>query len=85
MLLALDIGDYRRMNDIVTQINNNNIYTVSIDHHPENEIFFDMSLVDVKAPATGYLIWDYLNCKDVYNVVKANKTDTIPKFSSSPQ
>jgi len=61
MLIALDIGDYRRMNDIVMQINDNNIYTVSIDHHPENEIFFDMSLVDVKAPATGYLVWEFLN------------------------
>ena len=60
ILIALDIGDYNRMNDIVKEITNRNIYSISIDHHPEKTKFFDLSLVDIKAPATGFLVWDYL-------------------------
>ena len=60
IVIALDIGDYRRMNEIKDEIVKNNIYSVSIDHHPEDEDFFELSLVDVSAPATGYLVWKYL-------------------------
>jgi len=59
VVIALDIGDYKRMNEIKDRIIQYTIYSVSIDHHPENEKFFDVSLVDVSAPATGYLVWDY--------------------------
>ena len=38
----------------------NEIYTVSIDHHPEDVKFFDLSLVDITAPATGFMVWDFL-------------------------
>jgi len=64
VLIALDIGDYTRMNNIVNEISRNNIYSISIDHHPEKTKFFDLSLVDINAPATGYLVWDYLMYND---------------------
>ena len=60
IVIALDIGDYKRMNQIKDKINELHIYSVSIDHHPEEEQFFDLSLVDVSAPATGYMVWKYL-------------------------
>jgi len=60
IVIALDIGDYKRMNEIKDEIVKNNIYSASIDHHPEDEEFFELSLVDVSAPATGYLVWKYL-------------------------
>ena len=59
-VIALDIGDYKRMNQIKDEIIKNSIYSISIDHHPEDEDFFDLSLVDTSAPATGYLVWKYL-------------------------
>ena len=40
IVIALDIGDYKRMNEIKDKINEYNLYSVSIDHHPEEEKFF---------------------------------------------
>jgi len=60
LVISLDIGDYRRMNQVKDKIIENEIYTVSIDHHPEDVKFFDLSLVDITAPATGYMVWDFL-------------------------
>ena len=60
LIIALDIGDFKRMNDIVEMIKKHQLFTASIDHHPEDEKFFDSSFVDTKASATGYMIWDFL-------------------------
>ncbi len=68
ILISLDIGDYRRMNEIKDRIIENNIFSVSIDHHPEDEKFFDLSLVDTNSPATGYLVWDFLMFNDYKNL-----------------
>ncbi len=74
IVIALDIGDYKRMNEIKDKIIENDIYSASIDHHPEEEQFFDLSLVDISAPATGYMVWKFLefnNYKDL-SIITAN-------------
>ena len=59
LIVSLDIGDYKRMNNIVEMIKKHHLFAVSIDHHPEHEKFFDLSLVDIEAPATGYMVWKF--------------------------
>ena len=58
--IIFDIGDYRRLNEIYLEIKKNNIFTVSIDHHPSEDDFFDECFVDINMPATGYMVWEYL-------------------------
>jgi len=74
LLIALDIGDYKRMNNIVNMINKYHLYSTSIDHHPEDEEFFDLSLVDINSPATGYMVWDFLryNKFNDLSIIQAN-------------
>ena len=74
LVIALDIGDYKRMNNIVKMIDKYHIYSVSIDHHPEQEKFFDLSLVNLKSPATGYMVWQFLKFNNYSNLslIEAN-------------
>ncbi|MAZ61464.1 MAG: hypothetical protein CMG50_04735 [Candidatus Marinimicrobia bacterium] len=58
--IAFDIGDYRRMNELSTQIKENNIYSVIIDHHPYSSDFFDLVLVDINFASTGNMVWSFL-------------------------
>ena len=58
--IIFDIGDYKRLNEIHNEIKNNNIYCVSIDHHPSEDKFFDQCFVDISMPATGYMVWNFL-------------------------
>ena len=57
--IIFDIGDYRRLGVIGNLIKNNNIYTISLDHHPSDDKFFDLKILNVSAPATGYVVWKY--------------------------
>ena len=57
--LIFDIGNYKRLGEIAEILQNNNIYKVSIDHHPSNDNFFDHRFLDIQAPATGYLVWKF--------------------------
>jgi len=66
--IIFDIGDYNRLEDIKCQINDNNIYAVSIDHHPSEDKFFDQCFVDLSYPATGYMVWDFLRFNDYNNI-----------------
>ncbi len=59
LAIIFDIGHYKRLGEIANQINKNNIYSVSIDHHLSHDIFFDVSIVDIEAAATGLLVWKY--------------------------
>ena len=58
--IAFDIGDCKRLNELYDEINNNNIYSVCIDHHPSESNFFDAMFIDISMPATGYMVWNYL-------------------------
>ena len=57
--ILFDIGDYKRINEIYPQIKNSKI--VLFDHHPvkEDNPYF-LEVLDLGAPATGYMVWKYL-------------------------
>ncbi len=59
LTIVFDIGDHRRTGPIGEKV-----YTTStvvcIDHHPPRDNHpFTLNIVDLNAPATGYLIWKY--------------------------
>mgnify|MGYP006184218239 FL=1 len=58
--IIFDIGNYTRLGEISEVLDDNNITSISIDHHPSDDSFFDFRCLDVSAPATGYLVWKYL-------------------------
>ena len=39
VVISLDIGDYRRLNEISNEIKKKHIFSISIDHHPEKKNF----------------------------------------------
>ena len=57
--IIFDIGSYTRLGEISNILKNNNIKCVSIDHHPSEDNFFNFRCLDILAPATGYLVWQY--------------------------
>ena len=67
LAIAFDIGDYKRLYDISDNISKNHIYSVSIDHHPYNDNFFDLPLVDTSFAATGHMVWEFLKFNDFLN------------------
>ena len=71
LAIVFDIGDYRRLECISDNIKKYHIYSVSIDHHPYEGDFFDLPLVDMNYPATGHMVWDFLqynNYKDLDSI-----------------
>ena len=59
LTIIFDIGDYRRIGAIATQVYGKN-KSVSIDHHPSRSgAPFELDIVDCDAPATGYMVWKY--------------------------
>ena len=74
LLISFDIGDYKRLEKIKEHAELNHIYSVSIDHHPYEGDFFDLALVDVNYPATGQMVWDFLqyNNSGDLNIIQAN-------------
>ncbi len=66
LAIILDIGDYKRMNVLWDELETNKILTLNIDHHPHlKNSPFTHNIIDVKAAATGEIIFDYL--KRQYN------------------
>ena len=59
LVLIFDIGDYKRLGEIYKISLNGDNFKISIDHHPSNDGFFDLKIVDVNAAATGFLVWKY--------------------------
>ncbi len=83
--ILLDIGNYTRTGEMWNVIKQNGTSIVNIDHHPYlDDHPFTINISDVKASATGELIYDYLkaidpNClsKIVYEAIYvAIMTDT---------
>tara|TARA_A100001011_G_scaffold383316_1_gene454364 strand:+ start:18 stop:851 length:834 start_codon:yes stop_codon:yes gene_type:complete len=61
LAIIFDIGDYRRLKEIFPLIKSCK-NKINIDHHESrNESFFSFEYIDLKAPATGYMVWEYLN------------------------
>ena len=58
LAIIFDIGDLNRLNEIYPLIENNKICV--IDHHPKNDdLSLVLSVIDVYAPATGYMVWKF--------------------------
>ena len=61
LAIIFDIGSYKRLRDIHPLIKNCE-NKISIDHHiSKDSSFFTYEYIDVTAPATGYMSWDFLN------------------------
>ena len=61
LAIIFDIGNYTRLRQIHSLIINCK-NKVSIDHHLSlKNSFFNHEIIDVDAPATGYIVWDFLN------------------------
>ena len=61
LALIFDIGDYDRLGVLGNKLNNNNIYTINIDHHPNlNDGRFNDNYVNIDAAATGEMVYDFL-------------------------
>ena len=65
--IIFDIGNYTRLGEISNILRSNSVKCISIDHHPSEDDFFDFRCLDVLAPATGYLVWQYFKFID-YNL-----------------
>ena len=61
LAIIFDIGSYKRLREIYPLIDSCED-KISIDHHiSKNSSFFSFELVDITAPATGSISWDFLN------------------------
>ena len=61
LALIFDIGDYGRLGVLGNKLSNNNIYTINIDHHPnQNDGRFNDNYVNIDAAATGEMVYDFL-------------------------
>ena len=75
MTILFDIGDFRRINEIYPEIKNSKI--VLFDHHPlSKDNPYSVIVLDLGAPATGYMVWKYLQHLSIGNydldIVSAN-------------
>jgi len=60
LTIVFDIGDHRRTGPIGELVYESS-YIISIDHHPAKEGHpFDLNIVHPDAPATGYMVWKYM-------------------------
>ena len=61
LAIIFDIGSYTRLKEIVPLISNCQ-EKISIDHHvSRDKDFFSFEYIDLEAPATGYMVWEYLD------------------------
>ena len=60
LVIVFDLGDFKRLGKIGDNILNNKIDVINIDHHvPRDDEYYLLSIVDIDAPATTYMIWKY--------------------------
>ena len=72
LAIVFDIGDFKRTGKI-GEIVKSSSKLVCIDHHPPKDDHpFEINIVDVDAPATGYLIWKY------FEYINYSKEDKFP-------
>ncbi len=61
LAIIFDIGEFNRLQELGEDINELNLTTVSIDHHPHrNPNGFMYTVHDLSASATSYLIYEYM-------------------------
>ena len=72
LLIAFDIGDYKRLMDLGKRIKGK-VPALCFDHHPLlHEECYSYTLVDIKSPATGYTFWKYLKEVEYKNKLPEN-------------
>lgn len=73
LVIIFDVGDFVRIRTVVNAITKFELKTMNIDHHPHPDDHpFTYNIVDLKAAATGCMIFDYL---------KEVRTSMLPKAS----
>ncbi len=66
LAIIFDIGDYQRLRDIGDLIEENKIYAINIDHHPNlKDKRFSENFIDVNAAATGEMVYDFFKSVNV--------------------
>ena len=61
LLILFDVGHISRSKDVSEVAQKNNIDIISIDHHKnDNTDIFKAYIIDIDAPATGFLVWKLL-------------------------
>ena len=71
LALIFDIGDHNRLNEIYPLIKNSKICV--IDHHPKkDDLAAELPIIDVNAPASGYMIWKFF---EYLNMTQSNDLD----------
>ena len=64
--IIFDVGDYRRLREVGDILNEQNIYTVNIDHHPNlNDERFNDHFVDISAAATGEMVYEFIRSNNI--------------------
>ena len=64
--IIFDIGDHNRLNEIYPLIKNNTICV--IDHHPKkDDLHAALPIIDVNAPAAGYMVWKFFQHLNLTN------------------
>ena len=62
LLILFDVGHYSRTKKVSDIALKNDIDIISIDHHKNDNLdIFKAYIIDIDAPATGFLVWKYLN------------------------
>ncbi|NIR48142.1 bifunctional oligoribonuclease/PAP phosphatase NrnA [candidate division KSB1 bacterium] len=59
-ILILDISDWHRLRELGREIKDLQITKICIDHHPLQEKFGDLKLVDVEACSTGEIVYNLI-------------------------
>jgi phosphoesterase RecJ-like protein len=71
LVIVFDVGDFVRIRTIVDIINENELITMNIDHHPHpNDHPFTHNIVDLTAAATGCMVYDYLTMARTTPILK---------------
>ena len=65
LAIIFDIGNHSRLGEISNLIKKNNVYCTSIDHHPSDGSYFDYQFLDIKSPATGFMVWQYFKYEKI--------------------
>ena len=85
LLIVFDVGDFSRTRTVADFVTKNKIEVLNIDHHPHPENHnFSYNCIDLKAAATGCMVYDYLkinrvkpiNKKSLEGIYTAVMTDT---------
>ena len=74
LAIIFDIGDYKRLGEISSLINHRKCLKVTIDHHPSDDSFFDLKIIDITSAATGFMVWQFFQFLNIqnYDIVSAN-------------